>query len=86
MNIVEPLLRGHPDESPPLWKGHFSGAKGVASQERFDCNIFFKKKTMKSEDTMNIFIHVGHPEISACFLCVSCFGVKFIELTDSFIS
>ena len=29
---VEPLLRGH-----PLWKGHFSGAKEVASQEGFHC-------------------------------------------------
>ena len=26
-----------PDERPPLLKGHFSGAKGVASQEGFHC-------------------------------------------------
>ena len=26
-----------PDEMPPLLKGHFSGAKGVASQEGFHC-------------------------------------------------
>ena len=30
---VEPLLRGHPDERPPLLKGHFCGAKRVVSQE-----------------------------------------------------
>ena len=34
---VEPLLRGYPDARPPLLKGHFSGAKGVASQEGFHC-------------------------------------------------
>ena len=27
-----PLLRGHPDKRPPLLKGHFSDAKGVASR------------------------------------------------------
>ena len=26
-----------PDERPPLLKGHFSDAKGVASQEGFHC-------------------------------------------------
>ena len=30
-----------PDERPPLLKGHFSGAKGVASQEGFHCIIIF---------------------------------------------
>ena len=34
---VDPLLRGHPDENRPLLKGHFSGAKWVASQEGFYC-------------------------------------------------
>ena len=35
---VEPLLRDHPDNRAPLFKGHFSGAKGVATQERFHCS------------------------------------------------
>ena len=34
---MEPLLRGHPDERPSLLEGYISGAKGVASQEGFNC-------------------------------------------------
>ena len=59
---VEPSLRGHPDkrphinvfistpvERPPLLKGHFSGAKGVASQEGFNCiYIYAPKQTQLS--------------------------------------
>ena len=35
LNINE--LISTPDERPPLLKGHFSDAKGVASQEGFHC-------------------------------------------------
>ena len=38
------VLISTPDERPPLLKGYFSGAKGVAPQEGFHCiqyhNIF----------------------------------------------
>ena len=37
VNLNINVLISTPDERPPLLKGHFSGAKGVASQERFHC-------------------------------------------------
>ena len=36
------IYSGTPFERPPLLKGHFSGAKGVASQEGFHCSILDK--------------------------------------------
>ena len=38
LNII--VLITTPDERPPLLKGHFSDAKGVASQEGFHCTSF----------------------------------------------
>ena len=37
VNLNINVLISTPDERPPLLKGHFSGAKGVASQEGFHC-------------------------------------------------
>ena len=37
VNLNIDVLIFTPDERPPLLKGHFSYAKGVASQERFHC-------------------------------------------------
>ena len=36
-NLNINVLISTPDERPPLLKGHFSDAKGVASQEGFHC-------------------------------------------------
>ena len=38
VNLTINVLISTPDERPPLLKGHFSGAKGVASQEGLHCN------------------------------------------------
>ena len=38
VNLNISVLISTPDERPPLLKGHFSEAKGVASQEGFHCN------------------------------------------------
>ena len=38
VNLNTNVLIFTPDERPPLLKGHFSGAKGVASQEGFHCS------------------------------------------------
>ena len=37
VNLNRKVLIFTPDERPPLSKGHFSGAKGVASKEGFHC-------------------------------------------------
>ena len=37
VNLNINVLLSTPDKRPPLLKGHFSRAKGVASQERFHC-------------------------------------------------
>ena len=37
VNLNINVLIPTPDERPPLSKGHFSGANGVASQEGFHC-------------------------------------------------
>ena len=37
VNLYINVLISTPDERPPLLKGHFSDAKGVASQEGFHC-------------------------------------------------
>ena len=37
INLNRNVLIFTPDERPPLLKGHFSGAKGVASQKGFHC-------------------------------------------------
>ena len=42
VNLNINVLIATPDERPPLLKGHISGAKGVASQEGFHCNIIMK--------------------------------------------
>ena len=39
------ILISTPGEKPPLLKGHFSDAKGVASQEGFHC-IQFKHESV----------------------------------------
>ena len=38
VNLNINVLISTPDERPPLLKGHFSEAKGVASQEGFHCS------------------------------------------------
>ena len=38
VNLNINVLIFTPDKRPPLLKGHFSGTKGVASQEVFHCN------------------------------------------------
>ena len=38
VNLNVNVLISTPDKRPPLLKGHFSDAKGVASQEGFHCN------------------------------------------------
>ena len=38
VNLNMNVLISTPDERPPLFKGHFSVAKGVASQEGFHCS------------------------------------------------
>ena len=40
VNLNVNVLISTPDERPPLLKGHFSDAKGVASQEGFHCISF----------------------------------------------
>ena len=42
VNININVLISTPDEKPPLLKGHFSDAKGVASQEGFHCIQFYR--------------------------------------------
>ena len=37
VNLNINVLISTPDERPPLLKGHFSDAKGVASQKEFHC-------------------------------------------------
>ena len=39
VNLNINVLISTPDERPPLLKGHFSDAKGVALQEGFHCSI-----------------------------------------------
>ena len=39
VNLNINVLISTPDERPPLLKGHFSGAKGVASQKGFHCRF-----------------------------------------------
>ena len=50
VNLNINVLISTPDESPPLLKGHFSDANGVASQEGFHCisfsNIIIHKATI----------------------------------------
>ena len=35
------ILISIPDERPPLLKSHFSCAKGVASQDRYHCSLYY---------------------------------------------
>ena len=39
------VLISTPDEKPPLLRGHFSDAKGVASQDAFHC-IQFRQESV----------------------------------------
>ena len=39
VNLNINVLISTPDKRPPLLKGHFSGGKGVALQERFHCTV-----------------------------------------------
>ena len=41
VNLYINVLISTPDERPPFLKGHFSDAKGVASQEGFLCIAIF---------------------------------------------
>ena len=41
VNLNINVLISTPDEGPPLLKGHFSDAKGVASQEGFHCSSIY---------------------------------------------
>ena len=43
VNININVLISTPDEKPPLLKGNFSDAKGVASQEGFHCIQFIQE-------------------------------------------
>ena len=43
VNLNINVLISTPDERPPLMKCHFCGAKGVASQEGFHCNVNLNK-------------------------------------------
>ena len=45
VNLNINILISTPDERPPLLKGHYSDAKGVASQEGFHCINFIKPST-----------------------------------------
>ena len=38
-----------PNKRPPLLKGHFSGEKGVASQDRFHCKLFTYTRSIWSK-------------------------------------
>ena len=39
VNLNIKVLISSSDERPPLLKGHFSDAKGVASQKEYHCNM-----------------------------------------------
>ena len=43
-NLNINVLISIPDERPPLLKGHFYYAKGVASQEGFQCTVIQNKR------------------------------------------
>ena len=48
VNVNINVLISTPDERTPLLNGHFSNAKGVASQEGFHYNVqYFHMKTLK---------------------------------------
>ena len=49
-NVNLNVLISTPDERPPLLKGHFSDAKGVASQEGFHC--MFKYSQFKYKPSL----------------------------------
>ena len=46
VNLNMKVLISSPEERPPLLKGHFSGANGVASQEGLNCSSFSAAKAM----------------------------------------
>ena len=46
VNLNINILISTPDERPPLLKGHFSDAKGMASQEGFHCSHFEGQSSM----------------------------------------
>ena len=46
VNLNINVLISTPDERLPLMKGHFSEAKGVASQEGFYCMYIYHKNTL----------------------------------------
>ena len=56
------LLISTPDESPPLLKGHYSDAKGVASQEGFHCVY-----TLFSSIHVHIHIYCLRVNTTGCF-------------------
>ena len=49
VNLNMNILISTPDERPPLLKGHFSDAKGLASQEGFHCNPLNKSSNGRRE-------------------------------------
>ena len=48
VNLNINVLIFTPDERPPLLKGHFSDAKGVASQEGFHCVYIYQIHTFRN--------------------------------------
>ena len=53
VNLNIDILISTPDERPPHLKGHFSGAKMLASQEGFHCIMKSKSKYFIEEDFPN---------------------------------
>ena len=54
VNLNINVLISTPDERPPLLKGHFSGAKGVASREGIHCKTCFFVKVLS-----NVLVYKG---------------------------
>ena len=65
VNLNINVLISTPDERPPLLKGHFSDAKGVASQEGFHCIYIAKLFHILQSSTT---FHAYFPTLGALFL------------------
>ena len=55
VNLNINVLISTPDERPPLLKGHFSDAKGVASQQGFHCFIMLCTSQFQSFQDLSVF-------------------------------
>ena len=60
VNLNINVLISTPDERPPLLKGHFSGVKGVASQEGFHYNGSINPNANQSDSTNRSTRWVAH--------------------------